>query len=247
MTQLTHNHLFSMTWKLLKAWHTINLRFYLYPIYLVLLFFASTLLQHDARRYTVQGVDVSRYQRQIDWEQLYEEAGVQFAFIKATEGSNYEDPYFDYNWKTARKAGLLRGAYHFYRAEQSPLWQAKQFIKTVNLRKGDLPPVLDVENVDKVDKARLIKDLTVWLQTVEEHYKIRPIIYASLDLYQRHLHHAFPDHLVWIARYSRRQPPLQLDWYFWQYSDEMELSGIEGYVDGNVFVGSYRQLRNICW
>jgi lysozyme len=213
----------------------------------VLLFLFSTLLQHDAQKYAVQGVDVSRYQLDVDWNVLKQEAGVQFAFIKATEGSSYQDPYFDYNWATARKAGVLRGAYHFYRAEQSPLWQAKQFIKTVKLRKGDLPPVLDVENVDKVDKARLIEDLTVWLQTVEEHYKIRPIIYASLDLYQRHLHHAFPDHLVWIARYSRRQPPLQLDWYFWQYSDEMELSGIEGYVDGNVFVGSYRQLRNICW
>ncbi|MFK7798791.1 MAG: glycoside hydrolase family 25 protein [Aureispira sp.] len=233
-------------WKLLKTWHQLNLRFYLYPIYLVLLFFLSTLLQHDAHQYTVQGVDVSRYQRQIDWEVLHQEAGVQFAFMKATEGSSYEDPYFDYNWKTARKVGVLRGAYHFYRTEQSPLWQAKQFMRTVKLRKGDLPPVLDVENVDKVNKADLIKDLTVWLETVEEHYKIRPIIYASLDLYQRHLHAAFPDHLVWIARYSRRQPPLELNWYFWQYSDEMELSGIKGYVDGNVFVGSYRQLKQIC-
>lgn len=234
------------TWKFLKGWHQINSRFYLYPVYLVLLLLMSVLWRHDAHQYKVQGVDVSRYQRAVDWPQLREEGNVQFAFIKATEGASYQDPYFDYNWKSARNAGVLRGAYHFYRANRGASIQAQRFIKTVALRSGDLPPVLDIEQVSKVDKKKLIKEVRIWLNTIEEHYHIRPIIYASLDLYRRHLREAFPDHVVWIARYSRRQPPLELTWYFWQYSDELRLPGIKGAVDGNVFSGSYRQLKRLC-
>lgn len=238
--------MWSICWQLFQGWHKTNRRFHLYPIYLVLFFIATVIMRHDAHQYKVQGVDVSRYQRQIDWKVLQKEGNVQFAFIKATEGQNYQDPYFDYNWKAARQAGILRGAYHFYRANISAYWQAQQFINTVSLRKGDLPPVLDIEEVDKVDKALLIKNVGVWLEEVENHYNIRPIIYASLDLYRRHLHQAFPNHIVWIARYSRRQPPSKLAWYFWQYSDEMRMPGISGYVDGNVFSGNYWQLKGLC-
>jgi lysozyme len=231
---------------LLHAWHRINLRFHWYPIYLVLVFLASLVLRHDARHYKVQGVDVSRYQRTVNWKQLQQEGNVQFAFIKATEGTSYRDPYFDQNWVAAKEAGVIRGAYHFYLPYKSALWQARHFIKTVPLRPGDLPPVLDIENVSKVDKAILLEQVGIWLEEVEKHYGIQPIIYASLDLYRRHLREAFPAHLVWIARYSRRQPPTKLHWRFWQYSDQMQLPGINGNVDGNVFVGNYWQLKQLC-
>ncbi len=233
-------------WNLLKGWHRLNLRYYLYPIYLVLFFLVGLLFRHDAYQYTVQGVDVSRYQRTIDWTVLKQEGNVQFAFIKATEGSSYQDPYFESNWEAAREAAVLRGAYHFYSPHKSALWQARHFIKTVRLRQGDLPPVLDVEDVDDVEKEALIAAVGEWLTTVEKHYGIRPIIYASLDLYRRHLKKAFPEHFVWIARYSRRQPSGSLGWRFWQYSDRQYLPGINGPVDGNVFSGNYWQLKLLC-
>lgn len=238
--------MWSITWQFLKNWHQVNRRFHLYPVYLVLVFILSFVFRHDARQYGVQGVDVSRYQRQVDWAVLKQEGNVQFAFIKATEGNNYQDPYFDYNWKAARQAGVLRGAYHFYKANKSAEWQAKHFIKTVRLKRGDLPPVLDVEDVDDVDKELLIQELGVWLTTIEDYYGVRPIVYASLDLYRRHLQEAFPDHVVWIARYSRRQPPQKLAWHFWQYSDELRLPGVKGDIDGNVFAGNYWQLKALC-
>ena len=140
--------MWSIAWKFLQGWHQLNCRFYLYPIYLVGLFLATVILRHDAAQYKVQGVDVSRYQRTVNWKQLQQEGNVKFAFIKATEGSRYKDPYFDSNWEAAQKAGVLRGAYHFYRANKSARWQAQHFIQTVPLQKGDLPPVLDIEEVD---------------------------------------------------------------------------------------------------
>lgn len=238
--------MWSIAWQALQNWHQLNKKYYLYPIYLVLIFISTLFWRHDAYQYSIQGVDVSRYQRQVNWKLLQKEGNVQFAFIKATEGNSYEDPYFEYNWKAARKAGILRGAYHFYRANKSAYWQAQHFIKTVSLKRGDLPPVLDIEEVSQVDKKVLIKNVGTWLEEVEQHYGVQPIIYASLDLYRKHLRPAFPNHVVWIARYSRRQPPSKLAWHFWQYSDRMTLPGIEGKVDGNVFSGNYWQLKNLC-
>jgi len=92
----------------------------------------------------------------------YEGGNVQmsFAFIKATEGLGNEDAYFKRNWKKVRDAGLARGAYHFFLATKSGKAQAENFINSVELEPGDLPPVLDIEQTygippDKLrDRAR---------------------------------------------------------------------------------------------
>ncbi len=99
--------------------------------------------------YAIHGIDVSKYQDVIDWESVkemnVEGVQLQFAFIKATEGNNNEDRYFKRNWRKAKDAGITRGAYHFFIATKSGKTQAENFIKTVDLQPGDLPPVLDVE------------------------------------------------------------------------------------------------------
>lgn len=205
-----------------------------------------TACTHDADQYRIHGIDVSHYQRTIDWKIVAKQKKVHFAFIKATEGVNYKDSIFQKNWAGAKKAGVIRGAYHFFRPNVSVEWQIKNFMQQVQLEKGDLPPVLDIEDFDKVSMPVLIERVRLWLIFIEEHYKIRPIIYASMDVYQRYLQSAFPDYLVWIARYNREEPPQNIDWVFWQYSDQTTIGGISGKVDKNVFVGTLSELKALC-
>lgn len=209
-------------------------------------FLLITACTQDADQYRIHGIDVSHYQRTINWKTVAKQKKVHFAFIKATEGVNYKDSIFQKNWAGAKKAGVIRGAYHFFRPNVSVEWQIKNFIQQVELEKGDLPPVLDIEDFDKVSMPVLIERVRLWLIFIEEHYKIRPIIYASMDVYQRYLQSAFPDYLVWIARYNREEPPQNIDWIFWQYSDQTRIDGISGKVDKNVFVGTLSELKALC-
>ena len=228
----------------LKRWPQWAWRYKVYPIVLVAVLVLLPLLRHDASHYTIRGVDVSRYQREIDWALLSEQDRLHFIFIKATEGRSYVDPTFKDRWPAARKAGLLRGAYHFYKPTQSAVWQARHFVQTVPLTAGDLPPVLDVEDLDRVPEAQVVREVGRWLELVEEHYGIRPIIYTSLHWYESYLGQAFPDHLFWVARYHRQQPDVK--WTFWQYSSRTYVDGIKGRVDGNVFAGTRWQLEGLC-
>lgn len=201
---------------------------------------------HDADTYKVHGIDVSHYQKRINWEKVAKEGTIHFAFIKATESIDYQDSIFEKNWQAAKEVGLIRGAYHFFRPNVSVEWQIKNFIKQVQLSKGDLPPVLDIEDFKNVSMPTLIERARLWLIFIEEHYKVRPIIYASLDVYTRHLQTAFSEYPVWIARYSRTEPPQSTRWQFWQYSDEGSIKGVEGNVDENVFVGTISELKALC-
>jgi len=201
---------------------------------------------HDADQYKIHGIDVSHYQRRIDWKTVAKQENVCFAFIKATESIDYKDSIFQKNWAEAKKVGLIRGAYHFFRPNVSVEWQIKNFTQQVKLEKGDLPPVLDIEDFKNVTMSNLIERVRLWLTFVEEHYKVRPIIYASLTVYKEHLRAAFPDYPVWIARYNRTAPPKNTNWLFWQYSDYTTIDGVEGNVDKNVFAGSLSELEALC-
>ena len=142
-------------------------------------------------QYGMHGIDVSRYQQRISWEAVggMNVRGIEldFAFIKATEGASRTDPFFKRNWRKAKEAGVVRGAYHFYIPWKSGRVQAEHFIKTVTLATGDLPPVLDVEQLGKSTVSSLQKGIKEWLQIVEEYYGVKPIIYTNADFYKRNL------------------------------------------------------------
>lgn len=208
--------------------------------------FLITSCTHDADQYEIHGIDVSHYQKTIDWRTVAKQEKVHFAFIKATESVDYQDSIFKKNWAAAKEVGLIRGAYHFFRPNVSVEWQIKNFTQQVQLEKGDLPPVLDIEDFKQVSMPTLIERVRLWLIFIEEHYKVRPIIYASLNVYEDYLQLAFPDYPVWIARYNRTKPPENTDWLFWQYSDQTRIDGILGNVDKNVFVGSLSELKALC-
>lgn len=199
--------------------------------------------------HSVYGVDVSHYQKEIDWLQVRENE-VSFAFVKATEGRSLKDKHFQENWEGAGAAGIIRGAYHFYLPNLQPEVQAENFISTVKLSPGDLPPVLDVEVRGRKPVAQLRKDLKVWLEKVEKTYGVKPIIYTGSNFYQEYLAGHFDEYHLWIAHY--KVPKLKLEKSeklklgFWQYTDVGAIKGIKGKVDCNVFYGSMRELRSVC-
>ena len=194
------------------------------------------------KKYSIHGIDVSYYQGKINWTKVKamkeDEVKVSFAFIKATEGILQVDPYFQRNWREAPKAGIVCGAYHFFRPKKSGKAQAKFFLQVANVEKGDLPPVVDIETLDGVTPLRMRLELSDFLTYVEMKTGVRPIIYTGLKFYEDNLEGKLDDYPLWIAHYY--QPRLRLDksrWKFWQHSDKARINGIGHVVDFNAFNG----------
>lgn len=203
-------------------------------------------------RYNIHGIDVSRHNDRIDWKRVrqMEADGVrlQFVFVKATEGATLADKHFAKNWREAKKSALRRGAYHFYHPTRDPLKQADNFIRTVELSAGDFAPVVDFEVVNGQSDETIIEGLRLWLETVEAHYHIRPIIYTNGNLYRRYVKGNLDQYPLWIADYStehlRRYDADKL--YLWQHSQSGWVKGIRGRVDFNVFVMEGNRMAEIC-
>jgi lysozyme len=198
--------------------------------------------------YEIHGIDVSKYQDRISWESVrdmhVEDIKLGFAFMKATEGANNTDAFFKRNWKKAKDAGIVRGAYHYFIATKSGKLQAKNFIDRVELNSGDLPPVLDVEQTFNVSATQLRKEIKAWLDAVEIYYNVRPIIYTYVDFYERYLKGYFDDYPLWVAHYLQpHQPRISRDWAFWQHSEQGRVDGIFSRVDFDVFNGDSAAFR----
>nr|WP_246102736.1 glycoside hydrolase family 25 protein [Rhizobium straminoryzae] len=197
------------------------------------------------RNHAVHGVDVSRWQGDIDWPTLRTQ-GANFAYIKATDGGDHLDPMFRENWRGAHAAGIRRGAYHFFYWCRVASEQAEWFIRNVPRDPSALPPVIDVEyNGDSACKRRLTPALVrekmqVFMDRLERHYGKRPIIYTAPDFYADHLQGAFPHHHFWlrsVAAHPSKVYPGR-NWLFWQYSGSGLSQGVDGKIDLNVFRGS---------
>ena len=195
----------------------------------------------------VAGIDVSEYQGRINWEKVkYIENTfpVRFVFIRATAGNNRVDKRFETNWAEAKNHQFIRGAYHYYRPNENSREQANNFIKTVQLRKGDLPPVLDIEKLPKNQPMDSLKaGLRRWLTIVDAHYKVKPIIYTGERYYDDFLKDEFSDYSFWIANYNFFTENIQDDWLFWQFTERGTLTGIKGNVDVNIYNGTPKMLQ----
>jgi lysozyme len=201
-------------------------------------------------QYAIHGIDVSKYQDIIDWESVksmnVEGIQIGFTFIKATEGNVNEDRHFKRNWKKAKEAGITRGAYHFFLATKSGKTQAENFISTVELQPGDLPPVLDVEQSYGVPNKKLRQRVKEWLTTVENYYGVTPILYTNVDFYEQILKDEFDDYPLWVAHYLQKEKPrIYRPWHFWQYSEQGHVNGILFRVDFNAFNGDSTEFKSI--
>lgn len=195
----------------------------------------------------VHGIDVSHYQKAIDWRQVAAQE-VQFAFIKASEGEGMQDTLFCQNWDAMRSAGIVRGAYHFFRPGVPAALQAHNFLSTIDLQHGDLPPVLDVEVTDGYTPEQVLQGVNTWLSIVEDAYKVKPIVYSNQKFFNRYLAANLSGYPVWVARYTNIWSPEIKEghaWSFWQYGNHGRLKGIAGDVDFNVFNGSVDHLESL--
>jgi lysozyme len=197
------------------------------------------------RALPVHGVDVSRWQGEIDWQRLRSQ-GANFAYIKATDGGDHLDPMFRKNWRGAKEAGLKRGAYHFFYWCRTAGEQADWFIRNVPKVADALPPVIDVEyNGEskcqrRLSPARVQEKMQVFMDKLERHYGQRPIIYTAPDFYRDNLRGAFEDYPFWlraVAQHPSKVYPGR-KWVFWQYSGSGLSHGVSGKIDLNVFHGS---------
>lgn len=226
--------------------------------------FVGERMRHTADR--IYGIDVSRYQHErnrrryaIDWRRLritslghrissHRVSGsvdypVTFAYIKSTEGISIKNRYFLGDYAAARDAHIVVGAYHFFSTRQSALAQASFFLHNSCFRRGDLPPMLDLEPSDAQIAAMggpesLFREVRQWLRRVEERLGVRPIIYANqrfVNMYMKDTPDLKQNYQVWIARYGEYKPYAHAA--FWQLSADGRVRGIQGEVDINVFNG----------
>jgi len=200
--------------------------------------------KHDEHLF---GFDVSHYQYEINWkvsDSLYQKYPVDFVFIRSTMGVDGIDHEFKNNWKYAKTRLLIRGAYHYYRPDENSTEQAENFIKNTPLEPGDFIPVLDIEDLPKLQtKDKLREGLQNWLTLVEKHYGVKPMIYSGANYYEHHLKSYFPENKIWIAKYSLFSEKMKDDWHFWQFTDKGTIPGIETPVDLNIFKGNRQDIK----
>lgn len=201
--------------------------------------------------YEIHGVDISHYQGEIDWDKLrdamIEGYPLRFIMIKATEGSTKLDDKFVDNFYQARENGYIRGAYHFWSNKSSARSQAYHFLDKVHLQEGDLPPVLDVEHKPAdISVEQFQQDILTWLHIVEDRYHVKPILYTYYKFKEQYLSTpVFEDYPYWIAHYYVDKIEYKGKWKFWQHTDVGKLPGIKGYVDFNIYNGSYYDLKKL--
>ncbi len=215
-----------------------------------------------------QGIDAARYQTQVDWQRVAA-AGIAFVFVKATQ-ANFADPLFKSHWAGAKAAGILRGAYHFLEQRLDAAKQYNAFLKTIDNDPGELPPVVDIEDMKMTDPALYTRISETYLVELEKRMGRRPIIYTAAWYWTRmpvngRLPAWAPDYPLWVAQYpvkggapalseiaaGKYTPALPKSWTrydFWQYSEDGRVDGITHNnrptdVDLNVYAGSLAELR----
>ena len=206
---------------------------------------------HYPDGYEIRGIDISHHQGKIDWDRLRNAmingSPVRFIIIKATEGDKYIDENFEQNFTLAKDNGFIRGAYHYLSLNSSARSQAYFFISKVHLEPGDLPPVLDVEHKPKdmsVEDFQL--EVLTWLHIVENQYQVKPIIYRYYKFKDNYLSdERFDGYPYWIAHYYVDKMEYRGEWKFWQHTDAAKLPGINGYVDLDIYNGSFYDLKQL--
>lgn len=199
--------------------------------------------------YPVHGIDVSKYQRDIDWQEV-RRAGVAFAFLKATEGGDRLDERFHAHTAGARAAGIPTAPYHFYYFCTPARVQAAWYIANVPRSAVRLPPVLDMEWNAKSptcklrpDPATVRSEMKTWLAMIERHYGRKAIIYTTVDFHRENLDGHFRDHQFWLRSVAGHPEEVYPGhpWTFWQYTGTGKMPGISGHTDINAFAGSRAQ------
>jgi lysozyme len=201
----------------------------------------------------VQGIDVSYWQGDIDWQKV-SAAGVHFAYIKATEGGDRLDPKFRKNWQAAKQAGITRGVYHVMYWCRAAKEQAQWFMTNVPKDSDALPPVLDVEwnSHSKTCPSRIPRDtaiakIKIMLEAMEAYTGKRPIIYTDPKFHREVLEGEFPDRYFWLRSVAAKpeEKYRARNWVFWQFTTTGRVRGVTGPVDRNSFNGTRADWKGV--
>ncbi|NGM61633.1 glycoside hydrolase family 25 protein [Sphingobacterium sp. SGG-5] len=244
---------------LFTVWHyRKGINYYLKTFFAVVNVDGKEYSKYDARNISLMslhserifGIDISEYQGNIIWDSvslIHEQFPVDFVFIRASMGTRGKDKKFASNWKGVQRISRLRGAYHYFRPNENSIKQAENFIKVVKLKPGDLPPVLDIEERPRSQSMDSLKvGLKRWLRRVEQHYKVKPIVYSGDSYFTDFLENEFSDYTLWIANYNFWIEKPKAHWNFWQFSEKGRVKGIKGFVDLNMFNDDIESLERLC-
>ena len=139
---------------------------------------------------------------------------------------------------------FLKGAYHFYDVNSDGEKQAEHFISVVPKEECTLPPAVDIETIADVESGKVILEIKKYIETIENYYGVKPIIYANIDTYNLYIKDVFKDYMIWFPTYHTEEPGIT-DWTFWQYTDSGTVTGISGDVDFNKFNGTGADLLSL--
>ncbi len=197
---------------------------------------------------TVKGIDVSVYQGTVGWPQV-KAGGWVYAYIRVSDGLNYPDSKFATNWSGSKAAGVIRGAYQFFRPGQDPKMQADMLVTKIDaaggLQPGDLPPVLDIEVTDGQSPATIQAHAKTWLSEVEKKTGVKPLVYTA-NFMSSAIGTALGSYPLWVANYGATCPLMPsgwTNWKFWQNADNGSIPGISGNTDTDLFNGTKAQLE----
>lgn len=183
--------------------------------------------------YRVEGLDVSHHQIRINWKKVNKK--YKYIIMKATEGKDFLDTDFFYNWNNARIEGFVVGAYHFFSMRSSGESQAEYYISKVPVSDKTLPPIIDIEISTKYTKVKVIKELQRMITKLESHYKKKVILYVNYKTYNTFIKGEFLDNPIWITDMKFIPKLAENDrWIMWQYSSRGRIYGIPGLTDKNV-------------
>ena len=179
------------------------------------------------------GIDVSSYQKDIDWTTTASDKNIKFVYVKATEGATHKSRHYRRNIDHARRHGVKVGSYHFLRTTSSIDDQFANFISIVKIEEQDLIPLLDVETRRGWSNKQLQDSVKKFADLLEAHYGVRPMIYTSSSVFNSYLGPGFAPYPLFIARYSKSEPKLSYGakWILWQFSDRGIIQGIDANVD----------------
>jgi lysozyme len=205
---------------------------------------------------TVNGLDVFHGDGPVDWASVAA-AGIEFAYVKASEGVTVTDSLFAQNWRAMKEAGVMRGAYHFFHPASSPEDQAGHLITVMGeLSVGDLPPALDLEETSQthdewpgIPPEKRIGLVLRWLKKVEDATGMKSVIYTRQGWVRDNLPgaEALKDHPLWVADFKStdkpRIPAQWAAWTFWQFSETGTMPGVGSGVDLDRFNGASSDLK----
>ena len=195
----------------------------------------------------VHGIDLSHYQGQVFWETVGENTKTAYVYLKATEGGDRIDNYFERNIELAHRYGLKVGSYHFFRPKTNLRLQLENFKTQCLPGEQDLIPMIDVETMGGLPREEFCDSLMKFLTLVEEAYRQKPLVYTFRNFYNMNLAGLIDDYKLMIAMYTDQEPELSddRDVLMWQYTQKGRIVGVKGFVDKSRFLGRHglREIR----